>query len=346
MPNRRVVRRPCHTASVPCSLWQLTLISIAFATGVLAESESQGEAFHLMVPERTIGSDHEEIPAPLRSSLPSLFGAPFSIVAPTGGAGDVTEATTQTAADSDEEDAASSVPRDPAIKSPAKALFLSALLPGAGEYYAGNRKRAAIFLGLEALGWALWSTWDGKGNDIVDEFRATAREEWSPQDYLNWRLSSRSRFSSLTHALPCSLYIVNDGIDGLGDCPESEAQQYYELIGKYDQFVSGWSDLTDANGSPVQPSAVDSVEHFNSDKRLTYEGRRDDSNKWLERASTVSGLILVNHVLSAIDASRVARDTAAGKTAAAIDGRTRFAFTTRDGLRGGAPIILAYKPFY
>jgi len=54
-------------------------------------------------------------------------------------------------------------------------------------------------------------------------------------------------------------------------CPESEAQQYYELVGKYDQFVSGWSDLTDANGSPVQPSPVDSVELYNSDMRLKYD---------------------------------------------------------------------------
>lgn len=341
-----MVRRPYHMANAPRWLWQLTLISIASATGVLAESGSQKEAIHLAVRERTIGAQHEDIPAPLRPPLQRLFGAPLSMVAPTGGGGGVSESTTQTAADSDEEGAASSVPENRTIKSPGKALFLSALLPGAGEYYAGNRKRAAIFLGLEALGWALWSTWDSKGSDIVDEFRVTAREEWSPTDYLNWRLSSRSRFSSLTHALPCSLYVVIDGIDGLGDCPEAEAQQYYELIGKYDQFVSGWSDLTDVNGSPVQPSAVDSVELYNSDMRLTYELRRDDSNKWLERASTVSGLILVNHVLSAIDASRVARDTAQGKTAAAIDGRTRFAFTTRDGLRGGAPILLAYKPFY
>ena len=220
-------------------------------------------------------------------------------------------------------------------KSPGKALFLSALLPGAGEAYAGNLKRAAIFFGLEALGWTLWSTWDGKGNDIVDEFRATAREDWNPLEYIGWRLSSRSRFSSLTHALPCSVYVVTDGVDGLADCPKTDAQQYYELIGKYDQFISGWSDLTDGNGNRIEPSAVDSVEHYNSDLRLAYETRRKDS-----------GLILFNHVLSALDASRVARSAAEGKEASAIEGRTRFAFTTRDGLRGGAPILLAYKPFY
>jgi hypothetical protein len=335
-------------ANAPRWLWQLTLISIAFATGVLAESGSQKGVVHLTVPERTIGAQHEDIPAPLRSPLQSLFGAPLSMVAPTGGGGGVMESTTQTAADSDEEVAASSVPENRAIKSPAKALFLSALLPGAGEYYAGNRKRAAIFLGLEALGWALWSTWDSKGNDVVDEFRATAREQWDWKSYVGWELQSNAqRHNSFTHALPCKEFLVIDGIEGLTKCPESEVQQYYELIGKYDQFVVGWLDLQYVDGTGTAlPSAVDSVESVSSANRFEYELRRNDSNKWLERASTVSGLILVNHVLSAIDASRVARDTAQGKTAAAIDGRTRFAFTTRDGLRGGAPILLAYKPFY
>jgi len=286
----------------------------------------------------------DEIPATLGLPLRRLFGSPSSMAAAAPGA---LAAVAQVTAEDPEEDAATpSIQRSNSAKSPGKALFLSALLPGAGQYYAGNHKRAAVFLGLEALGWALWSKWDSKGNDVVDEFRATAREEWDPQSYVSWRISSRSRFSSLTHALPCSVYVVNDGIDGLANCPESESQQYYELIGKYNQFVSGWSDLTDANGNPVQPSAVDAVESFSSDIRLTYEDRRNDSNKFLERALTVRGLILINHALSALDASRVARLAADGKDVAAIESRTRFAFITRDGIRGGAPILMAYKPFY
>ncbi len=345
MPNRQMVIRMFDSAA--CSLRRLAAMAVVLATAVAAEGESADEEVRLTVSQRTVTTEvhHAGIPTPLRSPLPSMFGAPLSISEKIAEnpAGDAVA--DPAAADSDEGGEESSGPSASA-KSPGKALFLSALLPGAGEYYAGNRKRAAIFFGLEALGWALWSTWDGKGNDIVDEFRATAREEWNPQDYINWRISSRSRFSSLTHALPCSVYVVTDVVDGLTDCPDKEAQQYYELIGKYDQFISGWSDLTDGNGNPIQPSAVDSVEHYNSDLRFAYETRRKDSNDFLERASTVSGLILFNHVLSAIDASRVARSAAEGKEASAIEGRTRFAFTTRDGLRGGAPILLAYKPFY
>jgi len=345
VPNRQMVIRMFDSPA--CALRHLAAMVVVLATAVVAEGESADEEVRLTVSQRTVITEVPPagIPTPLRSPLPSMFGAPLPISAKIAENSADDAVMDPVAADSDDGGGESSGPSASA-KSPGKALFLSAMLPGAGEYYAGNRKRAAIFFGLEALGWTLWSTWDGKGKDIVDEFRATAREEWNPLEYIGWRLSSRSRFSSLTHALPCSVYVVTDGVDGLADCPKTDAQQYYELIGKYDQFISGWSDLTDGNGNRIEPSVVDSVEHYNSDLRLAYETRRKDSNDFLERASTVSGLILFNHVLSAIDASRVARSAAEGKEASAIEGRTRFAFTTRDGLRGGAPILLAYKPFY
>jgi hypothetical protein len=345
VPNRRMVKRAYPSAWIATPiLWPLALVPFMFATAALADGESEQGQTRLTVSQRTIAADvHADIPAPLLPPLPSLFGAPVSISALSAVEGSGAQTT-----DVETGDDGSSGPKTTTAKSPGKALFLSALLPGAGEFYAGNRKRAAIFFGLEALGWALWSHWDGKGNDIVDEFRATAREQWDWKSYFSWQLQTDAqKYNSFTHSLPCSEYLVIDDIEGLAKCPESEVQQYYELIGKYNQFVVGWRDLkyVDNSGTAV-PSAVDSVESVYSDNRFEYERRRDDSNKFLERASTMSGLILVNHVLSAIDASRVARDTAEGKSAAAIESRTRFALTTRDGLRGGPPIFLAYKPFY
>jgi hypothetical protein len=228
-------------------------------------------------------------------------------------------------------------------KSPKKALFLSALVPGTGELYLGAWKRGALFLGLEAVAWGLYFSWDSKGNDIEDEFRVTADQEWNPNDYLAWLDSGQSRFSSITHELPCEEYVKNTG--GLGDCADSEVQQYYELIGKYDQFVVGWSDLSDQNGNRVEPSQVDSVENFQSTKRLDYEDRRNDSNTFLKRASNLSGLILVNHVLSAIDAARASRARARGVEEVRLERRTRFMVAMQPGSRGQVPMLLAYKPF-
>jgi hypothetical protein len=43
-----------------------------------------------------------------------------------------------------------------------------------------------------------------------------------------------------------------------------------------------------------------------SNRRLDYESQRNDSNKYLKRASTVIGLVVLNHILSAIHASAYA----------------------------------------
>ncbi len=251
-------------------------------------------------------------------------------------------------------------------KSSKRAFLLSALVPGLGEWYAGSKKRALAFFGAEAALVGMWAAWKGKGNDVVEEFRAVADEHWDPEDYILWRESTISNNSSITHALPCSSevhgYIVEARREGklqageklsaldrsevFGGCAPSQIQQYYELIGKYDQFVAGWDDLRrgGSTGNAAVPTEVDSVENFHSERRLRYEDDRDESNRFLKRASTVSGVILINHVISAIDAARVARARAAGADEAALRRRTRFALVMQPWVRARVPMFVAYKP--
>ena len=233
-------------------------------------------------------------------------------------------------------------------KSSKRAFLLSALVPGLGEWYAGSKKRGLAFFGAEAALVGLWAAWKGKGNDLEEEFRAVADEHWDPLNYLAWRGSTISNNSSITHALPCSSEVVEvyipamqqSGSAAFGGCASSQIQQYYELIGKYDQFASGWTDLVRVStGNAVAPTEVDSVENFHSERRLRYEDQRDESNRFLKRASTVTGVILINHVISAIDAARVARARAAGADEAALRRRTRLALVVQR-----VPMLVAYKP--
>ena len=238
-------------------------------------------------------------------------------------------------------------------KSPRRAFLLSALVPGAGEFYAGATKRAVGFAVVEAAALGLYLTWNGKGNDIVDEFRATARANWSPRDYLDWRATTRAtRYSSITHAMPCSSFVgevtnsitPEDLAKSLKGCSDRETQQYYELIGKYNQFIAGWKDAKDRDGNQAQPTEIDSVESFSSQIRFAYEDRRNDSNRYLKRAGNVLGLILVNHALSAIDAARAARAHSSGN-AASFEERTRFSLVLPPE-RQRPTMLMAYKPFY
>ena len=247
-------------------------------------------------------------------------------------------------------------------KSSKRAFLLSALVPGLGEWYAGSKKRGLAFLGAEAALWGMWAVWTGKGNDLEEEFRTVADEHWDPEEYIAWRTSTISKNSSITHALPCSSEVINVyiparrewkdqqqtsglGSAAFGGCAPSQIQQYYELLGKYDQYVAGWDDLVRrSTGNAAVPTEVDSVENFHSERRLRYEDQRDESNRFLKRASTISGVILINHVISAIDAARVARARAAGADEAALRGRTRLALVMQPWVRGRVPMLVAYKP--
>ena len=247
----------------------------------------------------------------------------------------------------------------PQVKSPVAAFLMSILLaPGSGQLYAGAKMRAAIFFGMEMLGVGIYRNWDEKGNDLEDDFRVRADSTYNPWDYLAWRDSRNSRFSSITHALPCSSF-VNDAPSSLlvpqaiRDCPSTDKQQFYELIGKYDQFVSGWGDVHEIHivdgidvgdmGNRVVSTEVDSAENFQSDTRLSYEVDRNESNKYLKRASNILGLMLVNHVFSSIDAARVTRARNLGQDEAIIDRRTRFGVAL-GGSTGTTPMLMAYRP--
>ena len=246
----------------------------------------------------------------------------------------------------------------PAARSPKRAFLFSALVPGAGELWAGSKMRAALFFGLEVLGWGTYVSWNAKGDELESEFRARADTTWNPTNYIAWRESRQARFSSKTHTLPCDSLFVQarwtetDGTrrnpadvipEVLASCGGTETQQYYELIGKYDQFITGWKDITDGTGNQVHYSEVDSAENFSSSIRLEYEDQRAESNRYLKRAGNVAGLLLVNHVLSAIDAARVARARNLGQDEAVIDRRIRF-LATLDGDRTAR--LTAWRPFY
>ncbi len=275
----------------------------------------------------------------LAEGLPSMFGDRRQILDawPVLGAGSLQQV--------EETPAAEEIAGGPPVKSPKKALFLSAILPGAGEFYAGAPKRAALFFGVEAVAWGLYLSWTGKGNDIEDEFRAMADSLWNPQDYLAWFDSPQSKYSETHHELPCKDHVdIYKTTGEFRGCADSEVQQYYELIGKYDQFVAGWKDTRDRSGNPVQPTDIDSVENFISEHRLDYEDRRNDSNRFLKRASNIAGLILINHAISAIDAARVGA-RAQGADRARLERRSRFLVALQPGSRGRVPMLLAYKPF-
>lgn len=224
-------------------------------------------------------------------------------------------------------------------KSPKLAFLMSLVLPGAGQLYAGAPKRGAGFLAVEASSWVAYGLLTSKGNEKKSEFRAFADAHWDIDKYVHWR-TSYATHGDTTHSLPfkddqdrSDYESKYPGQPGRG--VEIDAQQYYELLGKYDQFVDGWDDKQ-------RRDEADSTQLVTSVNRVKYEDMRNDSNKLLKRASLGLGVALFNHVISAIDAAKFARTH--GKTAAIGERvRIRLDLVTED--QHQTPVITASKRF-
>ncbi len=96
--------------------------------------------------------------------------------------------------------------------------------------------------------------------------------------------------------------------------PYFAEQQYYELIGKYFQFAPGWSDYpawSDATGFTgaidPQTSDADGNRIYVSPKFYSYADDHAHANDLLRRSSRILGVLLFNHLFSAIDAAIFAK---------------------------------------
>jgi len=186
-------------------------------------------------------------------------------------------------------------------KSPFKAMLLSLVVPGAGQYYYGSRVKPFVFLGTEVAAWALHIKWHGDGVDIQDEFQAFNREHWSRAAYEDQYLMNAYGVNDddlVTWASEVSHHL-----------PDTRTQQYYEMTGKYDQFSWGWDDAQ-LNGSILNdfgPNS-DSLRVLGasttpeSANRETYETLRDDSNKKYDKARKMIVVSMVNRLISGFEA--------------------------------------------
>jgi hypothetical protein len=212
---------------------------------------------------------------------------------------------------------------------------MSLILPGTGELYAGATKRGIGFLVVEGGSWGAYTAFRGKGKDKEEEFRAFAEAHWALDEYQAWRGSGRT-YGDTTHTLPFKDEEdrrQNQGQVGRGE--GIDTQQYYELIGKYDQFVFGWDDKSSTN-------FADSAQTVISENRVDYEDMRNESNTQLKRASFVLGIVLFNHVVSAIDAAKFAQMH--GK-AAAFEERLKIRMALMSDRGRQVPILVASKRF-
>lgn len=192
-------------------------------------------------------------------------------------------------------------------KSPFLAGVLSLLIPGAGEIYSEEYLKAGIFLALEAAVITTAVIYDGKGNDKTTEFQNYADDynnpdhNWSVLRYAEWLIAHEqgdpnmilSNDPNLPPWQQVNWELLNASEKGSHKLPLHGEQQYYELIGKYHQYSSGWNDYEGALDPDGLPLPTDNFQF--------YSGMRGDANSFYSTASTAVIGIYVNHFLSALD---------------------------------------------
>lgn len=210
-------------------------------------------------------------------------------------------------------------------KSTRKAFFLSFLLPGLGETYVGS-KRGILFLGVEVFSWWKYLTNTNEGNDLEDKFQRFANTHWTyyyddPADadkysYWEWlkRTYKMNEFSD--EEIPEAEYLTHEDFSDIKNIveeagashslPSTKSQQYYEMIGKYDHFVYGWEDIVDNNPSLEELGYDEKTEQIESPLRIKYMKMRGDSNDKLKAGQQGIYIMLINRIISAIDAGRLA----------------------------------------
>ena len=187
-------------------------------------------------------------------------------------------------------------------KSPKKAFILSLLIPGAGQWYAGSSKLKSILMfAVDAGLWGGHFKLNSDGNDITDEFEAFADLHWIEGDTTGG--TSEGDYPNLESESYRNWILTNPQYGTVADTniaefsevlPSTKSQQYYEMIGKYDQFRGGWDDYWAAEWDTT---------NYLTPNRAKYLDMRDDANSKLDWADRMIIVSIVNHLISAFDAA-------------------------------------------
>lgn len=156
--------------------------------------------------------------------------------------------------------------KDPRLKAKGKAFLYSLLLPGAGEYYVGNKTMAKAFFFTEIILWASAISFDS---------------------YSNWKRDDMYVYAA-THA---------------GAHAEDKPAQYFVDIGNYDNIYE-YNDAKQRQREFYKVYSEEEY-YWSWDSpanRDKFENMRISSDRAHNRAIFAIGGIIANHLVSAIDA--------------------------------------------
>ena len=217
------------------------------------------------------------------------------------------------------------VQRDSAgIPLPAKAMFKSLLIPGWGQFHnKDNWWKAIIFAGVETLGIISAVNFENKAERIRRDFEAFGDKHWTLERWYKntQKIFPDSWYNTIigTHKLGLKIngnYYFSDKLTDLiksytwTEITVIRDRNFYENIGKYDQFVGGWDDVYDdpfdSEGSwyTIKKGNVESI--ILTEQKNHYRSLRHDSNILKHYSKYSVSAVMFNHLASALEAAYTA----------------------------------------
>jgi hypothetical protein len=218
-------------------------------------------------------------------------------------------------------------------------VLFSALLPGTGEIYLGYNWRGAALLTLEVLAWTGYFYYHNEGLESREAYENYADIHW---DQRKW-IDDHPDVYPLTGITLEELEEIGRDKLGGGEWPgyivwvskEEDKQHYYENIGKYDWYISGWADFDPQIDDPFM---------MDTPLRDQYRAMRKESNDQLDDANKFIYLSLGTRVFSIVETLFLVRSSEA-RAADAADNHSQnhFRFRTRALGWQGAEVSLEYN---
>jgi len=187
-------------------------------------------------------------------------------------------------------------------KSPLLGAAMSLVIPGAGEFYAKSYVKSAIFFAVETGLWTVYAIFQSKGNNKTDEYEKYANQNWDIRKYGQWLVEQGFKESAGINPQEPNLEILRGQINHCEEnnfshtLPQPGEQQYYEVIGKYQNFIVGWSTAgNDITKNNYENYVLTQVQNYMSD--------RQKANDYFNISSYSLDAVVINHLLSAADAA-------------------------------------------
>jgi len=212
---------------------------------------------------------------------------------------------------------------------------LSLLVPGAGEIYMGYYWRGAALVAMEVTAWTGYAINRDKGNQKEFDYRRFADAHWSEAKWIEDHNALYNYPGEKTYEVLDSIGSDPnyDGWPGYHPYvfPEENAINYYENIGKYDWFISGWEDW-----DPLENAKE-------TDLRTRYKAMRKESDDYLDRAQRFIYISIAARALSLIETTILVQKKSGRLGGGAAPPQKELRIDTRARGWMGGEVALEYR---